>query len=140
MQYDNKFDMILERMSKFFPSIYKRIVDWYPSGKTEIVVVLDDGVKMAYEGFDDTIRTIKSDYISFDNMDEEEYRKRFSDELRYQMRIAGISRNELADKTGISRTTVSKYLSGTATPSTFNLIKIANVLGCPVSKLTYYDI
>ena len=140
MQYDDKYDKILERMSVMFPSIYKRVVNWYPSDNSEIVVVLDDGVKMAYEGFDDTIRTIKSNTISYDYMNEADYRKKFSDAFRYQMRMSGIMQYELAERTGISVQTLSKYLKGTATPSTFNLIKIANVLGCPVSKLTYYDI
>ena len=140
MSYDNKFDAIFERMSKMFPSIHKKVVSWYPSDKSEIVVVLDDGVKMAYESFDDTIRTIKSEYISSEVMDEVAYRKKFSDALRYQMRMSGIMQYELSEQTGISVQTLSKYLRGTATPSAYNIFKIANALGCPISKLVSYDI
>jgi len=140
MQYNNKFDSILERMSKIFPSIHAKVVSWYPSDKSEIVVILDDGVKMAYESFDDTIRTIKSEYISSEVMDEVSYRKKFSDALRYQMRMSGIIQYELSEQTGISVQTLSKYLRGTATPSAYNIFKIANALGCPISKLISYDI
>ena len=140
MSYNNKFDAIFERMSKMFPSIHKRVVDWYPSSRSEIVVILDDGVKMAYESFDDTIRTIKSGSISSEVVNEASYRKKFSDALRYQMRLSGIMQYELAEQTGISVQTLSKYLKGMGTPSAFNLIRIANVLGCPVSKLTDFDI
>ena len=83
MQYNNKFERILERMSTMFPSIYERIVDWYPSGKSEIVVVLNDGTKMAYESFDDTIRTIIAGSVAPEVMNEADYRKQFSDALRY---------------------------------------------------------
>lgn len=135
MQYNNKFDKILERMSMMFPSIYKNIVDWYPSGRTEIVVILSDGSKMAYEMFDDTIRTIRSRTI-----DEDDWRKKFSDALRYQMMRSGIMQNELAERTGISIQMISKYLNCRATPNTYNISKIADVLDCPISRLTDYDI
>ena len=140
MSYNNKFDVIFERMSQMFPSIHKKVVDWYPSGKNEIIVVLDDGDKMAYEGFDDTIRIIKSNTVPSEVMDEAAYRKKFSDALRYQMRMAGIMQYELSERTGISVQTLSKYLKGMGTPSAYNLIRIANVLGCSVSRLTDYDI
>ena len=140
MSYNNKFDVIFERMSKMFPSIHNRVVDWYPSGRSEIVVVLDDGTKMAYESFDDTIRTIKSNTVQSEVINEASYRAKFSDALRHQMRTAGIMQYELSEQTGISVQTLSKYLKGIGTPSAYNLIRIANVLGCPVSKLTDYDI
>ena len=140
MGYVNKYDVIFERMSQMFPSIHKRVVDWYPGGRREIVVILDDGTKMMYESFDDTIRTIKSSAISSEVIDETAYRKKFSDALRYQMRISGIMQYELSEQTGISVQTLSKYLKGIGTPSAYNLIRIANVLGCPVSSLTDYDI
>lgn len=135
MQYNNKFDKLLERMSKIFPSIYNKVTDWYPSGKNEIVVILKDGTKMAYEGFDDTIRMIPSEID-----DEETWRRKFSDALRYQMLRSGVMQNELAERTGISIQTISKYLNNRATPNIYNLTKIANVLECPVSRLTEYDI
>lgn len=45
----------------------------------------------------------------------------------------GTSVNELADKMGISRVTLSTHINGN--PSTEILLRIADAIGCPVTEL-----
>lgn len=55
------------------------------------------------------------------------------------MKKKGIKGYMLADKTGLSRIAISKYVNATRTPSSYNLVLIADALGCLVSELTYFD-
>ena len=55
--------------------------------------------------------------------------------LNRKMNIQHITQNELAIKTGISKTTMSRYLNKKRIPRIDAVIKIANVLGCSISEL-----
>lgn len=46
-----------------------------------------------------------------------------------------MSQNELADKIGVDRTSVTKWESGSAVPSATKLPKIAEVLCCSIDDL-----
>ena len=50
--------------------------------------------------------------------------------LREAMEIAGIKQIEIATATGISRGTISKYLSGKFEPKSEHIAKLARVLNC----------
>lgn len=47
----------------------------------------------------------------------------------------GISQKELADKLGVSLTTVSRWEQGRSFPSSADLISMRNVFGCSVDYL-----
>lgn len=55
--------------------------------------------------------------------------------IREQRKSAGFSQEKLAERMGISRQAVTKWESGQSAPSSDNLFKLAEVLGCPVSAL-----
>lgn len=55
--------------------------------------------------------------------------------IREQRKSAGFSQETLAERMGISRQAVTKWESGQSAPSSDNLFKLAQVLGCPVSAL-----
>ena len=46
-----------------------------------------------------------------------------------------MNRDLLSYKTGISTVTLSKYMNGKTTPSTYNIQKIAQALRCSVTEL-----
>lgn len=53
--------------------------------------------------------------------------------IKDAMKRYGTSVNEVADKMGISRVTLSTHINGN--PSTEVLLRIADAIGCPVSEL-----
>ena len=53
--------------------------------------------------------------------------------IKEAMKRNGISVNEVADKMGISRVTLSTHINGN--PSTEILLRIADAIGCPVTEL-----
>lgn len=60
----------------------------------------------------------------------------FSNNLRYYMKIKGITRQELADATEISYFSIRDYEKGVCYAKLNNLKKIAECLEIPVVKLT----
>ena len=55
--------------------------------------------------------------------------------IKEQRKNAGLSQEKLAERMGISRQAVTKWESGQSAPSSDNLFKLAEVLGCSVSAL-----
>lgn len=53
--------------------------------------------------------------------------------IKDAMKRNGTSVNEVADKMGISRVTLSTHINGN--PSTEILLRIADAIGCPVTEL-----
>ena len=70
-----------------------------------------------------------------DALTEEQHRKEFRIILKNKMLMKGITQKELAEKIGISRQTVSKYIAGTALPGYTILKRIADVFNCTVEDL-----
>lgn len=63
----------------------------------------------------------------------------FARRLKYAMKVAGLTRYELADKIGVSRHTVERYTKGEAFPNCKILRKLSQVLDCEVSYLIDFD-
>lgn len=70
-------------------------------------------------------------------MTEIEFRDIVSNRLSGIMKQRNISQDELSELTNISRVSINKYINNKATPSVFNLGKIAKALGCTMDDLTY---
>jgi len=58
--------------------------------------------------------------------------------IKALLRIHNMNQNELADKAQLSKSAISKYISGTREPSGDNLIKIANALDTTTDYLLGY--
>ena len=54
------------------------------------------------------------------------------EQLKTIMRYKGISQVMLAERTGLTETTISRYMNGTREPSLSNLEKMAKAVGCKV--------
>ena len=68
-------------------------------------------------------------------IDEMTWRKEFTKLLHNKLKCTGITQEQLAVETGISRITINKYLDQRATPSGYHLNLIAEYLRCSVSEL-----
>lgn len=110
------------------------IVDWYPSGYMEITVTMKDGRQFVYDFTNDRIYQLRNNK-QIRVTDEQSWRENFSRRLRISMKRRGISQDRLSDLTGISKATISKYMNGIASPSSYNLERICRALECSLNEI-----
>lgn len=131
------WENMLNEIARVRPDIYNRMVDWYSSDQGEITIKVEDGKKYAFDfRHIDRPTLIPSFLDSVAEIEEIEWRKNFARRLRRRMEYIGVSQEWLSEKTGISQVTISKYLNVKATPSGYNLERIARALGTSVGSLT----
>lgn len=116
------------------PEFGETVVDWYPSGQYELTVKTRDQQKYIYDWFSGSITPLRESEED-EEITEEEWRVKFSHKLNRKMRNVTMNRDLLSYKTGISTVTLSKYMNGKTTPSTYNIQKIAQALRCSVTEL-----
>lgn len=138
------WDYALKDFIEYYPHLSEQIVEWYPSGQMEIVIKLASGNKVLFSWLDKTlgisdkptiIELYNHDEYNQEYLDEISWRKEFAYKLNKKMRNFGISQDGLAERTGISRVMLSKYVNGKATPSFYRIEQIARELKCSVSEL-----
>lgn len=115
------------------------VIDWYYIGNCTLVLHTKYGDTYTYDDKKrKVVRVMKEEDKVLGVMTEEDWRKEFALVLRDKMRKKGMKGYMLADKTGLSRIAISKYVNATRTPSSYNLVLIADALECLVSELTYF--
>lgn len=55
--------------------------------------------------------------------------------LKKEIETSGMAKSEIADAIGVSRATVSQYLSGRAQPTLATLSKLCSVLDCSADDI-----
>lgn len=134
----NKWSLMFEEFMGNYPRIARDVVDWYPSGRLEITIVMNDGSKLVYNGKTQSFSFIRCTDGEYENLTEQEWRYKFASKLYEYMTDNRMTQKELAELLNISQTTISKYLNAIATPSTYNLYRIARVLDCSINELTNF--
>lgn len=72
-------------------------------------------------------------------MSEEEWKRRFPNQLIYLMQLAGISQKDLSIKMNMTEATISRYINGERIPKANVLFSMAKALNCHVSWLLEFD-
>lgn len=72
-------------------------------------------------------------------MTERNWMKTFGDNLAYQLREADMTQNELAERTGLTQASISRYVNGTQLPGIRAIVNIANVFDCTTDELINFD-
>lgn len=129
-------DDIIRHFSMYFPSFFKRAVEIRPDKYNTLFVKLDDGDSLIYEDADHYIRRLPDNK---DDMTEDELKREFAYRLKRIMYVKGITQEELAERTGITQASISRYLSGSRMPNFLAIDKIARALKCSVDDLRYID-
>jgi DNA-binding Xre family transcriptional regulator len=119
----------------YFPSIEEESLRLRCCSPVELVVELEDGSQVSYNDIDKTIRRLPQDP---DNLTEEECRREFGARLQMMLYRKGMSQRRLSDLTGILPVSISRYISGSSTPSFYTVDKIAKALNCSVDEFRYY--
>lgn len=141
--YTDKWDRIFERFKSRYPDLAADVTDWYPSGRNEITMLYVDKTKFTYNSYSDAVRVIyygdeteRFGVVDGEPVGEEAWRASFARRLRIKMREARMTQTDLSNKTGIALSTISRYLSnGEILPSAYNVLKLADALGCSTSDL-----
>ena len=68
-------------------------------------------------------------------MREEDASSEISSRIRYEIEYSGYSKAAIADAIGVSRPTISQYLSGKIQPSLVTLSKLCSFLGCSSDEI-----
>lgn len=123
-----------------------RAIGWYPSGRHQIVIQYENGRRDVYNSILRDGHKLTTIYDpdktkSYSDISDEEWLKRFSVLLKHKLRINRMDQTTLSELTGISRVSISKYVSGKSAPTFRNLELIARALKCSVDefRVDYYD-
>lgn len=133
MAYIDKWDKLFDRFCRSYPVTAAKVIDWYPSGRTEITVVLQDKTRVHYDGQDDTSRNSRS--MGADPRTEDEWNAEFGRRLRAKLSRAMMSQKDLGEVTGISQSTISRFISGRGSPNAYQVGRLAAALKCSVAEL-----
>ena len=122
---------VYTRFEQDYPGLAEEALRWWPSGRCEITIVLEDKSRIVYNELDGSFR-----YITDGSVTEERWRIEFSENLKIIMRQEGMTSQELSDRVGVSVQMISRYLNRKATPSYYVIEQIASALRCSVTELT----
>ena len=130
-------ERILNEYRRWHPACYEKTVECTMSGRSSILVTLDDGTKLEYNSTTNTIRNV-TDIYNGKCIDEESWKKEFGHRLRKAMSDKGITQERLSDITGISRQMLTRYVRGNSTPSGYIITRLSEALDCDVRELTRF--
>ena len=119
---------------RFFPD--EKIVRVEKIRTDRIRIDLDDGKQYDY---DSRLKILMPVYTGHGESNNDTIIKEFVLNMFVEMKTRGVSQEDLADMTGISQATISRYTNGDSVPDLIALRKIARALGCSVADLTGGD-
>lgn len=127
----DKYEQILNQFQLYYPSLYTQTIDWWATGPMSITVKLKDKSRFEYNYMDNTIRAIKTEATSNDDV----IAKSFGYNLQKFIPLSGKTQNEIAQTLGITNAMLSRYVHGTSMPSAGKAFRLAKILGCSVDEL-----
>lgn len=117
------------------PHIKKEdIMDYKELNDYEILIKLrPKGEQIIFNTMNNTIRgcTYRG------RLSEDENKKEFKLRLRSWLLFSGLNQKDLADITGISERTLTRYVNGKSLPDYISLKKIADAMNCKVDDLYF---
>lgn len=117
-----------------FPLFAKDTVDYiYDSEYNELTILLQDGSRILFDGYDCSIRNLPD----YDNMSDEDIKREFGRRLRRVMERKCVRQEELSEITGIPQSHISMYVNGRVMPTYPKVYKIARALGCSMDDFGY---
>lgn len=136
----------LERFFERRRYLIDDILEWYPIDYLDIAAEFKSWGKLIVHGHDsssermDQIIVVDANYEEpFHYMDEEEWRLLFGKKLRYKLIKQFGIQEDVAEEIGLSRISLNRYCSGKATPSLYNINKIANNLKISISEFCIHS-
>ena len=116
-----------------FPEIAKQVVSHRIYSYFEIELTLQDGSKMIFDRITTTVRIIECDESG--RMSKQTWLNEFGNRLAKVMCLKNKTQIDLVKETGISQSTISRYITGRSCPSILELRRISDALNCTISDL-----
>lgn len=132
------FDFVYESFANRYRTLVSDVIEWYPSGRREITVVLRNGRRLTYNSSLNTLRVIfgtEHDPEILNDENDMQYRETFSRRFRRQLAATNLTQEDVAERSGVSQPMLSRYLQCKSEPTLCKIRKLAKVLGCTVSEL-----
>lgn len=133
-----EYALPIEDFEHRYPWLVKRVISYDEYDEYRVFVELDNGKTLLYDNFPKEYYEVKR-FNNIFELTDDEYRKGFSDLLKEQMLKNGIGQNELAEKVGVSKNMIFRYLHHLAIPNTIAFCKIVSVLDCNAEDLIPED-
>jgi DNA-binding Xre family transcriptional regulator len=130
----NRLNEMYNDFSRLYPDVERKVIDWYQYGRKKLIVITEDRSEYLYDYTSKNCICLKNANNDI-SMSEEEWKRKFSKSLKNKMLWNCIGQDELADLTGISKVTLSKYMNMKSTPSAHNIYRLAKALKCLPSEL-----
>ena len=133
----NYYEQIFERFKRMCPTWGAEATHYVPKYDNMIRVYLRNGDCVDYNDRSGSFRYITKDRLAMrDDITDEDCREIFSRNLYDLIHSSGINQEILSERTGISTSTISKYIKKKATPTMTSIKKIAHAMKCSVDELT----
>lgn len=144
MRDDQVYDCYtMNQFMKQCQHLYHKLESWEEYTDTSLIVRTTDGCDYFYDAVYEggLARRIKRiyDINDVDDLTEEEWCKSFSYFLDREIRNIGIPRYELAERAGLTPTTLSRYLNCRRIPQAHIVQKLAYALDCDVNDILPHD-
>ncbi len=117
---------VLDDFKTYYPHLYEKTIKYYLKGPHELIAELNDGSVISFYALEKSFRTISD----VDVITEESCKRELGIRLRRLMYERCITQQDLSERTGIHQPRISSYIQGKASPSFYNLRRIAKVLNC----------
>jgi DNA-binding XRE family transcriptional regulator len=132
------YEDCFEDFKKRWPREAADAVDYMPKSEYAIRITMRDGRKIDYNmRAKGTLRYVETSGIgSAMDFTEEYCRSVFANNLSERMAVKGYGQALLAQHTGLSQATISKYLKKLSTPTMSAARRIAHVLDCTIEDLS----
>ena len=124
----------IERFEMYYSQHIGNVADYRLRNPNELIVTFTNGTRLIFCEPENIAYKISSN-----NTEKSEYdiRLDFSTALRRILYRRDITQKELSELTGISQTTISKYLNRKATPSLYIIDRLTRALGCSINDFNY---
>ena len=132
------YEEMFEAFGRKCPGWYEESDGYRPKHANAIRVKLKNGDQVDYNIRTDSYRyrhADTSDNVKPNTITDEECRDAFAYNLSDIMKTRGFGQAALAEKTGLSKAMISKYINKQSTPTLTNLMKIAYALDCEPEEL-----
>lgn len=132
------YESYFEQFKQQFPMWAKEVVKYVPKNLHSIRVTLRSGDEIDFNAIGNSFHFVRNEKGGAPtDITDKDCRDAFSSNLSDLMRVRGVSQTLLAERTGLSTASISKYLRREATPTITNLRRIALALNCHEDELLY---
>ena len=136
----NKYELGI--FISYCPIVEKEATQIFKTEDDRLIAELKDGSAIEYDLVLGTTRSAMNlDILMRPKIatNEEDFKRYFSRKLYRMMRYKSYIQNDISEMTGISTSSLTKYMNEISIPSAYNLWLIANALSCSVDELLTFD-